>query len=68
MQYNPSAVYWFKAGLVGELVAEPISGVLGWAYLLKPYFWMFTVRPLALANYYITLAPWAERGRLAISG
>ena len=48
------------------MIAVRISGT-GVGLLLRPYFRISTVRPLAFkADYYITLAPWAIRGRLAV--
>ena len=48
-------------------IAVRISGTGVGLLLLRPYFRISTVRPLAFkADYYITLAPWAGRGRLAV--
>ena len=48
-------------------IAVRISGTGEGLLLLRPYFRISTVRPLALkADCYITLAPWAGRGRLAV--
>ena len=49
-----------------RLIAVRISRT--WVgFLFRPHFWIATVRPLAFKAYcYITLAPWAIRGRLAV--
>ena len=74
----PVLIRWFYLSI--RCALHPESGTILWLgitvrisrtgeglLLLRPYFRISTVRPLALkADCYITLAPWAGRGRLAV--